>query len=47
MKQNENKERPRKKFWQRLFAEAELQDSVRKKKNWDAWMESGSGATDR
>ena len=23
-----------------LFAEAELQDSVRKKKNWDAWMES-------
>lgn len=22
-----------------LFAEAELQDSVRKKKNWDAWME--------
>ena len=23
-----------------MFAEAELQDSVRKKKNWDAWMES-------
>ena len=23
-----------------LFAEAELQGSVRKKKNWDAWMES-------
>lgn len=22
-----------------MFAEAELQDSVRKKKNWDAWME--------
>lgn len=22
-----------------LFAEAELQGSVRKKKNWDAWME--------
>ena len=23
-----------------LFVEAELQGSVRKKKNWDAWMES-------
>ena len=23
-----------------MLAEAELQDSVRKKKNWDAWMES-------
>ena len=39
MKQKRKQRTSQEEVLAELFAEAELQGSVRKKKNWDAWME--------